>query len=121
MGLQFENLVVNHFQELLPLLHLDNSLVYSAAPYRNGGKKGQGVQIDLLIQTKRSAYVVEVKRRAEIGQEVVDDVAEKVRRLKVAPGNSIRTALVYDGHLSRTVEADGYFDAIIPFSRIMGI
>lgn len=121
MGLQFENLVVNHFQELLPFLHLENSLVYSAAPYRNGGKKGQGVQIDLLLQTKRSAYVVEVKRRAEIGQEVVDEVAEKVRRLKVAPGNSIRTALVYDGHLSRTVEADGYFDAIIPFSRIMGL
>ena len=121
MGLQFENLVVNHFQELLPLLHLENSLVYSAAPYRNGGKKGQGVQIDLLLQTKRSSYVIEVKRRAEIGQEVVDEVAEKVRRLKVAAGNSIRTALVYDGHLSRTVEADGYFDAIIPFSRIMGI
>ena len=121
MGLQFENLVVNHFQELLPYLHLENSLVYSAAPYRNGGRKGEGVQIDLLLQTKRSAYVVEVKRCAEIGQEVVDDVARKVRRLKVAPGNSIRSALVYDGHLSRTVEADGFFDAIIPFRRLLGI
>ena len=121
LGLQFENLVVNHFQELLPHLHLENSLVYSAAPYRNGGRKGEGVQIDLLLQTKRSAYVVEVKRCAEIGQEVVDDVARKVRRLKVAPGNSIRSALVYDGHLSRTVEADGFFDAIIPFRRLLGI
>ena len=113
--------MVNHFQELLPYLHLENSLVYSAAPYRNGGKKGTGLQIDLLLQTKRSSYIVEVKRRAEIGQEVVDEVAEKVRRLKVAAGKSIRTALVYDGHLSRTVEADGFFDAIIPFSRVLGM
>ena len=79
------------------------------------------MQIDLLIQTKRSAYIVEVKRRSEIGLEVVDEVAQKARRLKVAAGNSIRTALVYAGHLARTVEAEGYFDAIVPFSRILGI
>ena len=121
LGLQFENLVVNHFQELLPFLHLENALVYSAAPYRQEGKKGSGLQIDLLIQTKRSAYIVEVKRRSEIGLEVVDEVAQKARRLKVAAGNSIRTALVYAGHLARTVEAEGYFDAIVPFSRILGI
>lgn len=121
LGLQFENLVVNHFQELLPFLHLENALVYSAAPYRQEGKKGSGLQIDLLIQTKRSAYIVEVKRRAEIGLEVVDEVAQKARRLKVAAGNSIRTALVYAGHLARTVEAEGYFDAIVPFSRMLGI
>ena len=47
---------------------------------------------------------------------------EKRYRLKVAAGNSIRTALVYAGHhLARTVEADGYFDTIVPFSHILGI
>ena len=33
----FENLIVNHYAELLPHLHLDEALVYSAAPYRRGG------------------------------------------------------------------------------------
>jgi len=32
---------------------------------------------------------------------------------------SIRTALVYDGHLSPVVAADGYFDAIVPFSELL--
>jgi len=34
---------------------------------------------------------------------------------------SVRTALVYDGRLAPSVEADGYFDAIVPFSRILGL
>ena len=32
----------------------------------------------------------------------------------------VRTALVYAGELDRSVEADGYFDAIIPFRTLMG-
>ena len=31
----------------------------------------------------------------------------------------MRTALVYDGHLSPIVAADGYFDAIVPFSEFL--
>ena len=30
-----------------------------------------------------------------------------------------RTALIYEGHLALIVEADGYFDAVIPFSRLL--
>lgn len=33
----------------------------------------------------------------------------------------IRTALVYDGHLAPIVEADGYFDAIVPFRALLGL
>jgi hypothetical protein len=32
---------------------------------------------------------------------------------------SVKTALVYDGHLASIVEADGYFDAIVPFRRLL--
>ncbi len=42
--------------------------------------------------------------------------------LVVEGGESVnRTALVYEGHLAPIVEADGYFDAIIPFRRLLGI
>ncbi len=32
-----------------------------------------------------------------------------------------RTALVYEGTLAPIVEADGYFDAIVPFRRLLGL
>ena len=65
--------------------------------------------------------LVEIKRRREIGREVIDEMAEKVQRLPRRKGVSVRTALVYDGHLAPIVEADGYFDSIIPFRSLMGL
>ena len=122
-GLAFENLVVNNFRELLPRLGLDRSLVISAAPFRkasrSAGSVNRGVQVDLLLQTRRSIYLVEVKRRTELGHEVVDEMDEKVGRIKRPRGVSVKTALVYDGHLAKTVEADGYFDAIIDIRDIV--
>ena len=58
--------------------------------------------------------------QSQAGQEItVDEVMEKVRRLKVARGVSVRTALVYDGHLSPRIEADHGFDVVIPADRLL--
>ena len=65
--------------------------------------------------------LVEVKRRREIGREVIEEMAGKVAALPRRRGVSIRTALVYEGHLAPIVEADGYFDAIVPFRRLLGL
>lgn len=120
LGLAFENLVVNNFRELLPKLGLERSLVKSAAPFRKGDpESGKGVQVDLLLQTARSIYLIEIKRQTEIGSEVIDEVDQKVRRIKCPKGTAVKTALVYDGCLARTVEADGYFDAIINFHDLL--
>ena len=122
-GLAFENLVVNNFRELLPRLGLDRSLVISAAPFRKATQSrrasDRGVQVDLLLQTRRSIYLVEVRRRNELGHEVVDEMDEKVSRIKRPRGVSLKTALVYDGHLAKTVEADGYFDAVIDIRDVV--
>jgi hypothetical protein len=64
---------------------------------------------------------VEVKRKREIGREVIDEVDRKVRSIKRPDGVSARTALVYDGHLSPVAAADGYFDAIIHFPVLLGL
>ena len=124
MGLAFENLVVNNWPQLLRPLHLASAQVVSAAPWRRAGsrKNGerQGVQVDLLLQTRRSVCVVEVKRQREIGRDIIDEIAEKVRRIPIRAGMSVRTALVYEGHLAPIVEADGWFDAIIPFESLLG-
>jgi len=124
MGLQFENLVVNNYGALIPYLHLENVLLISAAPYRKmpvPSLRQKGCQIDLLIQSRRTVYIVEVKRSSEIGRSIIEEVDAKVRCLKPRPNVSIRTALVYDGHLAPIVEADGYFDAIIPFGKLLGL
>ena len=121
LGLQFENLVLNNVHELLPFLGLDGKQIVSAAPYRRlKSDNERGCQIDLLIQTRKSVCVVEIKRQSEIGEEVERDVAEKVRRLKIRDGISVRTALVYDGKLSKSVQGSGYFDAIVPFKNLIG-
>ena len=96
-------------------------MVESAAPYRNSRGGDGGCQIDLLIQTPRTAYVVEVKRKREIGREIVAELSEKCERLSRRPGVSLRTALVYDGELAPSVEADGYIDSIIPARRLLGL
>ena len=123
MGLQFESLVVNHYAELLTFLHLDNVMVKSAAPYFKRGTKtnGGGCQVDLLLQTNATAYLVEIKRKEEIGREIIDEVNMKCGRLPLPRDKSFRRALVYEGKLVRSVEADGYFDAIVPFRRMLGL
>ena len=124
-GLQFENLIVNNARELVPHLGIGNATVLSAAPYRNDRRTHDGrpfgCQIDLLVQTARTAYVVEVKRMHRIGPEIEAEVAEKLKRLPVRPGVSKRPVLVYAGELSKSVEADGFFDAIVPASRLLGL
>ena len=123
MGLAFENLVINNYRELIPALNLKGTIITSAAPYlrkaTNGPRGRKGCQIDLLIQGRRTLCVVEIMRSKEIGNDVIDKVDAKVNTLKRREGVSIRAALVYDGHLSPVVAADGYFDAIIPFSSLL--
>ena len=125
MGLAFENLVVNNYRLLLPLLHLDGVVITSAGPYLRRGTKGprgrRGCQVDLLVQTRRTVCVVEVKRMKEISREIIADVDRKVRTIKRREGVSIRTALVYDGHLAPVAKADGYLNAIIPVSKLLGL
>ena len=125
MGLQFENLVVNNASDLVPFLGLGNATVLSAAPYRNArhdrNGKDCGCQVDLLVQTPRTAWVVEVKRRASIGPEIVAEMEQKLSRIPLRRGMSARPVLVYDGVLAPSVEADGYFDAIVPARKLLGL
>ncbi|MCR5839994.1 MAG: ATP-binding protein [Kiritimatiellae bacterium] len=120
LGLQFENLVVNNLAPLCREIGLGRKLVTSAAPYaRRKSATCPGLQIDLLIQTPKSIYVVEVKRCNRIEASIESEISEKVARLGVGPDKSVRTALVYDGHLSPEVEENGFIDFLIPFSRLM--
>ena len=114
LGLQFETLVQNNFRDLLPALGLEQANIISAGPYQRRGKRGAGCQIDLLFQTEYSAYVVEIKRRRNIGLEIIDEVSTKLSRFPRRENVTVRKALVYDGTLSPSVVERRYFDAIVP-------
>lgn len=120
LGLQFESLVLKHIEDLFPNFGLDRALVVSAAPFtRRAGKGVKGCQIDLLIQTERMVIVVEIKHGKKVNHSIIDEVREKVSNLEVAKDHSVRTALVHDGELAPSVEADHYFDFILPFEKLL--
>ena len=77
--------------------------------------------VNYRLQTPRTAYVVEIKRRRELGVEIIDEVERKIKRLPLRKGMSSRPVLVFDGELHPAVEASGYFDAVIPFCRLLGL
>ena len=104
---------------LLPKLNLAGALITSAGSYRKVGRKGEGCQIDLLLQAKRFVYLVEVKRQGMIGREIIDEVEQKRVRLGVPSDKSVRLALVYDGKLAASVEAEGYFDSIVDAKTLL--
>lgn len=117
MGLQFENLVLNRVMDLRDALHLNGAIIRSAAPYRTDG--GNAVQVDLLVQTDDVMYVVEIKRRKQIKATIVDEVKEKIRKIRRPKRISVRKGLVYDGELSPVVRRTGYFDAIIDVGSLI--
>ena len=123
MGLQFENLIVNNAMSIVPFLGAAGATVLSAAPYRNSRKsrngEPMGCQIDLLIQTQKTAYVVEVKRMNLIDHGVEKEMQERVKRLPVRPGLNKRPVLVYAGELAKQIEADGYFDVLIDATKLL--
>lgn len=123
MGLQFENLVLNHYSALIESLRLGNALIESVAPYRRARKADgrKGLQIDILLQTKRNNYVIELKRQRKIGREIISEVEDKIAKLATPRDKSARAVLVYEGELSPSVETEGFFDSIIPFRSLLGL
>ena len=120
MGLQFENLVYANLPRILDRLGESNRPFLSAAPFfcRRSSRKG-GCQVDLLLQTECAVYVIEIKRRKEIGEEVVDEVAKKLAALPLGGRKAKRAVLVYEGNLSPHVEASDFFDFLIDFEDVM--
>lgn len=49
----------------------------------------------------------------------MDEVKQKVARLKLPPGHSFRTVLIHSGELDPAVEASDYFDFIIAVDEMV--
>ncbi len=119
-GLQFENLVIANYRALLPILGIDGASLVSAAPYRRAARTSEaGVQVDLLLQTQSTAYVVEIKRQAAVREDVVGEIHEKIARMGFRRTTSVRTVLVYDGALAPRIQREHQLDFTIPAERLL--
>lgn len=114
MGLQFETLIMDSQEQLFTRLGLKNRAILNAGPYaQKKTLRHQACQIDLLLRTRQSLYIVEIKCRRHTGPEVIDEVKRKVARLKLPKAQSFRTVLLYTGALDPAVEASDYFDFLL--------
>jgi hypothetical protein len=106
VGLQFENLVLNNLKSIIALLKIAPSSIISASPhFQHGTQRGESCQIDLLIRTRHTLYICEIKFRKKISVDVIDEVKNKMKALKFAKTLSLRPVLIYEGELAPTSSA----------------
>jgi uncharacterized protein len=120
LGFQFENIVHKNILLLLPFLDIQPSIVKSASGYfQRATNRQKACQIDLLIHTRHSLYICEMKASERITASVIDQVKEKALRLAVPKGISIRTVLIFEGEIEPSVLQQGYFDYLVPFKELL--
>jgi hypothetical protein len=121
-GLQFENLVMNSKDQLFNLLQIPVGSIIAASPFFQKQTKAKpGCQIDLLIETRfNTLYLGEIKfEKHPIGLSIVEEVQEKIRRLKIPKGFSIRPFLIHVNGVSDAVIESEFFSDIIDFGQLL--
>ncbi|MCE5317466.1 MAG: ATPase [Parachlamydia sp.] len=122
IGLQFENLVLNNLRQLIKILDISPESLLSASPYfQNATKTNPGCQVDLMLQTKYTTYLCEVKCCHVIETEVIHEIIEKIERLKIPKTVSLRPVLIYQGELSKSVIKENFFSKLISFEDLLAI
>lgn len=120
MGFQFENLVLSNPPTIFKLLSINPNSVLSATPYfQNSAGTQKACQVDLLIRTKYTVYVCEIKFKRKIEKNIIAEVYEKISRIPFPGMLSIRPVLIYEGDLSNKVREEDFFDCIINFSDLL--
>ena len=122
MGFQFENLVLNNLRSVCKALSINMNTVLSASPYfQRKTRSHEACQIDLLIQTRHTLYVCEIRFRKHIRKEVIREVHDKISKLKAPKDLSVRPVLVYAGELASGIVEEGYFDRCVSFAELLVI
>jgi AAA+ ATPase superfamily predicted ATPase len=120
MGFQFENLVLNNLKEVYKLLKIDTQDITAVGPFfQRPTQRKKGCQIDLLIQTSyQTLYLCEIKfHGSELNKSVVNEVEEKMKRISIPQGYSIRPVLIHVNGVSQSVIESGLFSHVIDFSE----
>jgi AAA+ ATPase superfamily predicted ATPase len=122
MGLQFENLVLNNYQELIRAIGIQpDEIIFCNPFFQRHTARQPGCQIDYLIQTRfDTAYVCEIKfSRFEIGPEIINEMERKIERLKLPRHFSYRPILIHVNGVREDVHDSNFFAKIIDFSEFL--
>ncbi|MFT4924539.1 MAG: AAA+ ATPase superfamily predicted ATPase [Phenylobacterium sp.] len=91
LGFQFEHVVRQNIKLVFSALRISASEVIYYAPYNDSG-----IQIDLLIETTRSFYMVELKYYADlVPQRVIAEMKQKLDRFGLSHNKSVKTAIMH--------------------------
>lgn len=124
MGLQFENLVLSRGNrlKLYDILEIPTDSIIQANPFlQTETQRRLKCQIDFLIQTKDgSLYICEIKfRKKPLGKEVINDVSEKIHRLKKPKYMSCRPVLIHVNGVNENILKSDFFIKSIDFSEFL--
>lgn len=122
LALQFENLVITNHNKIFEFLLIKPEDIILSGPYfQRKSSRQSGCQIDYMIQTKHDIiYVCEIKfKREQIGIEIINEVQEKIKRLKVPKYISRRPVLIHVNGIKDEVKDADYFSQIIDFNSFL--
>ncbi len=120
MGLQFENIVLNNIKWIINKLDIPYESIVSVSPYfQKKTTKQEACQIDLLIHTKFTLYVCEIKFRRKITTAVINEVSQKIERLRYPRSMTVRPVLIYQGELAPQIIRENFFSSLISFEELL--
>ncbi len=122
MALQFENLVSHNRKILWKMIGVPLEEIVMDGPFfQKPAARREGCQVDYMIQTRfNTLYVCEVKfSKNSIGMPVIEEVEQKIKRLKVPKRFSVRPVLIHVNGVEDTVLDQSYFDKVIDFSQLL--
>ncbi len=122
LGLQIENLILSNRNIIKDALKINlNDIVCDNPFFQRKTNKVEGCQIDYMIQTKYNVlYLCEIKySKNEVGVIAIDEMREKIRRLKIPKYFSYRTVLIHVNGVSEALEDTQYFTHIIDLKNYL--
>ena len=122
MGFQFENLVLGNRNSIIKLLNIRFEDIVADNPYlQRKTKRKKGCQVDYLIQTKyNNLYLFEIKfSKHPVGSKVIEEVQEKIRRLKLPKGLAVLPVLIHVNGVQESVVESDFFCKTIDFGELL--
>jgi hypothetical protein len=122
LGLQLEYLLLQNRPTLLNAIGISAADVVCDGPYRQSQTaSAKGCQIDYLVQTfTKNLYVCEFKfKRTELSGEIINEMQEKIKALKVPRGYAPVPVLFHIGGVTTAVETSDYFYRIIDITEFL--
>ncbi len=122
LGLQLEYLLLQNRNMLLKAIGISPMDIVNDGPYRQSATERQkGCQIDYLIQTStKNLFICEFKfKKREIGNEIINEMEDKILALKVPKGFACVPILFHLSGVTLEVINASYFYRIIDITGFL--